>query len=51
MESKDMLAVVETLYVMARGGVVGTPGNVNTCIKRLYWLLITQKVFLPDIRV
>ena len=28
MKSKDVFAVVETLYVMARGGILGTPGNI-----------------------
>ena len=29
-----MFAVVETLYVMARGGVVAAPGNVHVCMKK-----------------
>ena len=33
MKSKDVFAVVETLYVMARGGVLCTPGNSYICVR------------------
>ena len=33
-QCKDMFAVVETLYVVARGGVVAAPCNLHVCMKK-----------------
>ena len=34
MQSKDIFAVVEALYVMARGGVGGTPSNEHVGMRK-----------------